>query len=99
MRVGPSDARGVAGLDASTWPPSQTLGGTVCDAATPCVTRGPSASPAAPEGTREDARMRYVILACVVALAGSLDLVVLIAASDDSLAAFELHHPALLLPI
>jgi hypothetical protein len=43
--------------------------------------------------------MRYVILACVVALAGSLDLVVLIAASDDSLAAFELHHPALLLPI
>ncbi len=43
--------------------------------------------------------MRYVILVCVLGLALTLDLSVLIATSDDSLEAVDLRRPATLLPI
>jgi hypothetical protein len=43
--------------------------------------------------------MRYVRLACAIALAIFCGLGVLIATSDDSLESFDLHHPATLLPI
>jgi len=43
--------------------------------------------------------MRYVLLVCVLALALTCDLSILIATSDDSLESFDLHYPATLLPI
>jgi hypothetical protein len=43
--------------------------------------------------------MRYLILVCVLGLAIAVEVAVLIAASDDSFASFDLHHPATLLPI
>jgi hypothetical protein len=43
--------------------------------------------------------MRYVLLACLLALALAFDLGVLIATSDDSFGSFDPYHPATLLPI
>jgi hypothetical protein len=43
--------------------------------------------------------MRYCVLFGVIALAVAFELVVLVGASDESLASFDPHHPATLLPI
>jgi len=43
--------------------------------------------------------MKNVLLVCVLGLAVTVEVAVFIAASDDSFASFDPHHPATLLPI
>jgi len=43
--------------------------------------------------------MRYILLACLLALAVAFDLGVLIATSDDSFGSFDPYHPSSLFPI
>jgi hypothetical protein len=43
--------------------------------------------------------MRYILLACLLALALAFELGVLIATSDDSFGSFDPYHPATLFPI
>lgn len=43
--------------------------------------------------------MKNVLLVCVLGLAVAVEVAVFIAASDDSFASFDPHHPATLLPI
>jgi hypothetical protein len=43
--------------------------------------------------------MRYILLACLLALALALELGALVATSDDSFGSFDPYHPATLFPI
>lgn len=69
------------------------------DTGHPSVRLELSTQQASPGVAQEGLRMRYVILVCLLGLALALDLTVLIATSDDSSEAFDLRHPATLVPI
>lgn len=58
-----------------------------------------SASQASRGVRREEASMRYTVLACLLGLALAFDLGVLIATSDDSFGSFDPYRPATLVPL